>query len=107
MMKGYFKNQKATDNTLKNGWIRTGDVGYYDEEEFFYVTDRLKNIIKVDGCQGRTSLRSSEIVDHILFSLICNSQPFELHLLDDVILYNRRMIPRDDSFLCLILDLKE
>ncbi|KAB7502510.1 Luciferin 4-monooxygenase [Armadillidium nasatum] len=143
MMKGYFKNQEATDNTLKNGWIRTGDVGYYDEEEFFYVTDRLKNIIKVDGCQvstieienelqkhplveecsvigkpdsehgevplafGRTSLRSSEIVDHILFSLTCNSQRFELHLSDDVILYNRRMIPRDESFLCLILDLKE
>ncbi|RXG51506.1 Luciferin 4-monooxygenase, partial [Armadillidium vulgare] len=65
-MKGYFKNQEATDNTLKNGWIRTGDVGYYDEEEFFYVTDRLKNVIKVDGCQVSTIEIENELQKHPL-----------------------------------------
>ncbi|KAB7503754.1 putative 4-coumarate--CoA ligase 3 [Armadillidium nasatum] len=71
MMKGYFKNQKATENTLKNGWIRTGDVGYYDEEEFFYVTDRLKNIIKVDGCQVSTIEIENELQKHPLVEECC------------------------------------
>ncbi|KAL7632969.1 UNVERIFIED_CONTAM: hypothetical protein RMT77_016679 [Armadillidium vulgare] len=71
VMKGYFKNQEATDNTLKNGWIHTGDVGYYDEEEFFYVTDRLKNIIKVDGCQVSTSEIENELQKHPLVEECC------------------------------------
>ncbi|KAL7630478.1 UNVERIFIED_CONTAM: hypothetical protein RMT77_019352 [Armadillidium vulgare] len=71
VMKGYFKNQEATDNTLKNGWIRTGDVGYYDEEEFFYVIDRLKNIIKVDGCQVSTSEIENELQKHPLVEECC------------------------------------
>ncbi|RXG51821.1 Luciferin 4-monooxygenase [Armadillidium vulgare] len=66
LMKGYFNNQEATDNALRCGWIHTGDIGYYDEEEFFYVTDRLKNIIKVDGCQVSTSEIENELQKHPL-----------------------------------------
>lgn len=50
-MLGYFNNQKATDEILVDGWIRTGDIGHYDEDGFFYVTDRLKELIKVKGFQ--------------------------------------------------------
>ncbi|KAL7633046.1 UNVERIFIED_CONTAM: hypothetical protein RMT77_016622 [Armadillidium vulgare] len=71
LMKGYFKNQEATDNALRCGWIHTGDVGYYDEEEFFYVTDRLKNIIKVDGCQVSTSEIENELQKHPLVEECC------------------------------------
>lgn len=52
VMKGYLKNQEATDATFyDNGWLRTGDVSYYDEEGFFYITDRMKELIKVKGFQ--------------------------------------------------------
>ncbi|KAL7639172.1 UNVERIFIED_CONTAM: hypothetical protein RMT77_010706 [Armadillidium vulgare] len=71
VMKGYFKNQEATDNTLKNGWICTGDIGYYDEEEFFYVTDRLKNIIKVDVCQVSSTEIENELQQHPLVEECC------------------------------------
>lgn len=48
VMKGYFKNQKATDEMLsKDGWLRTGDIGHYDEDLHFFVTDRIKDLIKV------------------------------------------------------------
>ncbi|KAL5275147.1 hypothetical protein ACFFRR_001234 [Megaselia abdita] len=52
VMKGYLNNQEATDATFyDNGWLRTGDVAYYDEEGYFFITDRMKELIKVKGFQ--------------------------------------------------------
>ncbi|KAF6211636.1 hypothetical protein GE061_012149 [Apolygus lucorum] len=51
VMKGYWNNQKATDEVLKDGWFYTGDIGYYDSNNYFYITDRLKELIKVKGFQ--------------------------------------------------------
>lgn len=50
-MIGYLKNKEATDEMLVDGWIRTGDIAYYDEDGFFFITDRLKELIKVKGYQ--------------------------------------------------------
>lgn len=52
VMKGYVNNRDATKATFyDNEWLRTGDVAYYDEEEYFYITDRMKELIKVKGFQ--------------------------------------------------------
>ncbi|XP_049875071.1 probable 4-coumarate--CoA ligase 1 [Pectinophora gossypiella] len=52
MMKGYWNNEKATRETIdSDGWLRTGDVAYYDEDHYFYVVDRTKELIKVKGNQ--------------------------------------------------------
>ena len=51
VMKGYLNNKKATDETLVDGWLLTGDIAYYDEDLDFYITDRLKELIKVKGFQ--------------------------------------------------------
>src|SRR4030042_901123 len=40
VMAGYWKNERATRETLKNGWLYTGDIGYLDEDMFFYVLGR-------------------------------------------------------------------
>lgn len=50
-MIGYLDNPDATNEMLIEGWIRTGDIAYYDEDGFFYITDRLKELIKVKGFQ--------------------------------------------------------
>ncbi|XP_057379390.1 uncharacterized protein LOC130701426 [Daphnia carinata] len=52
VMKGYWNNPKATQEMIgEDGWLRTGDVAYYDDEGNFYIVDRLKELIKVKGFQ--------------------------------------------------------
>ena len=51
VMKGYLGNEKATQETVKDGWLHSGDIAYYDEDGRFYIVDRLKELIKVKGFQ--------------------------------------------------------
>ena len=49
---GYFNNPEATAHTIDSeGWLHTGDIAYYDEDEHFYIVDRLKELIKYKGFQ--------------------------------------------------------
>ena len=45
VMKGYYNNKEATKEVLKKGWFHTGDLGRMDEDGFFYVCGRKKNVI--------------------------------------------------------------
>lgn len=52
IMKGYKNNPKATQETIdKDGWLHTGDIGYYDMDGFIYIVDRVKELIKYKGFQ--------------------------------------------------------
>ena len=51
-MLGYMDNEEANKKTFdKDGWMRSGDIGYFDQEGFLYVVDRIKELIKVKGLQ--------------------------------------------------------
>jgi long-chain acyl-CoA synthetase len=45
IMKGYFKNEESTREAFRSGWFHTGDLGYRDEDGFFYVVDRKSDMI--------------------------------------------------------------
>lgn len=45
VMAGYWKNEKATQETIKDGWLYTGDMGYVDKDHFLYVLGRFKSLL--------------------------------------------------------------
>ena len=48
-MLGYYKDKEKTAETLRNGWLHTGDVGQLGEDGFYYFVDRVKDMIKSGG----------------------------------------------------------
>jgi long-chain acyl-CoA synthetase len=48
VMKGYWKNEAATSDTIKDGWLFTGDMGYLDTDGFLYVLGRFKSLLIAD-----------------------------------------------------------
>ena len=51
IMKGYHDMPTETANTLRDGWLYTGDIAYMDEDGYFYIVDRKKEMIKPSGFQ--------------------------------------------------------
>ncbi len=49
VMKGYYRNRKATEETIVDNWLKTGDIAEIDEEGFVYIVDRKKEIIVTAG----------------------------------------------------------
>ena len=49
VMKGYWNKPEATDETLTDGWLHTGDIGTMDEDGYFYIVDRKKDMIISGG----------------------------------------------------------
>jgi long-chain acyl-CoA synthetase len=49
VMLGYWNKPEETASTFRNGWLLTGDIGYRDEEGYYYITDRKKDMLLVNG----------------------------------------------------------
>uniref|UniRef100_UPI00006E1D56 Luciferin 4-monooxygenase n=1 Tax=Nipponoluciola cruciata TaxID=7051 RepID=UPI00006E1D56 len=65
LMKGYVNNPEATKELIdEEGWLHTGDIGYYDEEKHFFIVDRLKSLIKYKGYQVPPAELESVLLQH-------------------------------------------
>ncbi|XP_060066523.1 probable 4-coumarate--CoA ligase 2 [Ylistrum balloti] len=65
VMKGYLNNEDATMETVTaDGWIKTGDIGYFDKDGHYFVVDRLKDIIKYKGYQISPTYLESILTSH-------------------------------------------
>jgi len=63
VMQGYYNNPEATAETIVDGWLRTGDMGYTDEDGYFFIVDRKKDMI----IRGGENIYPREI-EEVLFT---------------------------------------
>ena len=61
LMLGYWNSQSRKPDAVEGGWLKTGDVGFIDPDGYFFLTDRLKDMINVGGLK----VYSSEVEDVI------------------------------------------
>jgi 4-coumarate--CoA ligase len=86
VMLGYVGDEAATRNTFEGDWLRTGDIMKLDEKGNFWITDRLKEMIKYKGFQVAPSeledllLGHPEVVDAAVCAVYDNSQATEVPL---------------------------
>ena len=67
--KGYLNNYQMTRDTIDpDGWVRTGDVGYIDDDGYIFINDRLKELIKVKGFQVAPAELEALLYTHPLVS---------------------------------------
>ena len=78
VMKEYYKAPDITADTLVNGWLRTGDIGYRDEDGFYSITGRLKELI----IKGGENIAPAEI-DIVLYQHPCVLEAAAFGVADD------------------------
>ncbi|KAJ5578290.1 uncharacterized protein N7459_007254 [Penicillium hispanicum] len=65
IMKGYWRNREATRETkTEDGWLKTGDIAYVDNQGKFHVVDRMKELIKVKGNQVAPAELEALLLEH-------------------------------------------
>lgn len=64
VMKGYHNMPSETANALRDGWLYTGDIAYMDEDGYFYIVDRKKELIKPGGYQVWPREVEEVIIEH-------------------------------------------
>ena len=94
VMAGYWRNDKATRETIRDGWLYTGDLGYLDEDNFLYVLGRTKSLLIANDGEKY----SPEGIEE----LICSHSPY----IDQIMLYNNQspytvalLVPNRDALL--------
>ena len=85
VMAGYWKNERATRDALRDGWLYTGDLGYLDADGFLYVLGRMKSLLIADDGEKyspegieETITEKSRFIDQIM--LTNNQSPFTVAL---------------------------
>ena len=64
VMQGYWRNEQATSQTLADGWLHTGDAGYFDDAGNLHLSDRIKDVIICGGSNIYSREVEDVLIDH-------------------------------------------
>jgi long-chain acyl-CoA synthetase len=64
LMKGYYNQPEETANAIRDGWMFTGDVARMDEDGYFYIVDRVKDMVIVSGFKVFTRELDDVLIKH-------------------------------------------
>jgi len=80
VMKGYWKRQDATDQSFFGEWFRTGDLGKRDDDNYFFIVDRIKDLVIVNGMNVYPRIVEEVLYQHpSIIECAVVGQPDELH----------------------------
>lgn len=87
VMKGYFNNQEASKKALKGGWMHSGDLAYKDDDGYYFIVDRIKDIIIRGGVNIYPREIEEVLIKHPKISLVAVNGIFDERLGEEIKAY--------------------
>ena len=87
VMKGYFNNQESSKKALKGGWMHSGDLAYKDDDGYYFIVDRIKDIIIRGGVNIYPREIEEVLIKHPKISLVAVKGIFDERLGEEIKAY--------------------
>lgn len=95
VMLGYYENQEATENVIKNGWLHTGDYAYIDKDGFLFLSGRKKNVIVMKNGKNVFPEELENLINNLPY--VSESMIFTRNKETDVVLWAK--VVYDENYL--------
>ena len=95
IMLGYYENEDATNEVLKDGWLYTGDLGYIDKDGYLFITGRKKNVIVLKNGKNVFPEELENVINHLKYvdeSMVYGKPKGDDVLISAKIVYNEEYI---------------
>ena len=93
VMLGYYENEEATKEVMKDGWFHTGDLGYMDKDGYIFVTGRKKNVIVLKNGKNVYPEELETLINN--FDYVEESMVFGMPKDDDLLLSAKIVYNKD------------
>ncbi|MCP4352171.1 MAG: long-chain-fatty-acid--CoA ligase [Desulfobacterales bacterium] len=105
VMLGYWNRPTETAETIQNGWLHTGDIGKTDEDGYFYIVDRLKDMVNVGGlkvypAEVENVLYQHPAVEEVAIYGVSDPLMGEQVSANIVLRHNHEVTEKDITFFC-------